>query len=522
MLHRLSQPSPQLSGDEDRQAAAPVPLLSLQAEAATAARAAAVAAASGAGTAAAASASSSIAVSASAPAAGASASAWPRMPSLSVQLARAALWCQAAAAAARGAWWRGSAGAGVGRRPVLAVAVLALLLLPLLLLLLRLRPGSPASLPVPPAWSSSSSSVSEGEVHVLLVQVRLGSAAAAAGAASATALAAAEGDFSFISRLLRDVVGQSRRAVVAHLLVDEALYVDWLPLQAGQGGNVALRSRAEALAAAASSVLQAALRRLFPWLSAHGGRLSVVPYSWLRVLQQPLQPAALLGAGDLARTVGDVVRLLCRGIELASGCEDKPASVFFVKTVLGSVLPPWAEAVVVLDSDLRLHGDIADLWAYLDGMRAQARPPVIALAAEQQTVYAVQGRSQLNGSLGFNGGLQLQDLEALRSTPASGSGVSYHRRLLRLRVASQLQTGLLLGDQTVYTALNRTAPHLFALLPCQWNRQLCRYWNEPWRTLDALAQRCDAEWRIVHGNCAQQRDVPEELQDDWRTFHRQT
>ena len=70
------------------------------------------------------------------------------------------------------------------------------------------------------------------------------------------------------------------------------------------------------------------------------------------------------------------------------------------------------------------------------------------------------------GLFGFNGGVQLHDLAAMRRLPAWGT------------ILDAFQAGLLFrkvgfsGDQNVYNGVASLFPHLFHTLGCEWNRQL--------------------------------------------------
>ena len=383
-----------------------------------------------------------------------------------------------------------------------------------------------------------------------------------------------------LERAMHDVSSQTARRIVFHLIVDEAAFSRWqaddthshaADPDAGtdEAGSEALHSaellqgeseqeRHTVWSAAVgafqrqSSLYRAAMERMLPWLERHRHHIVVLPYSWSRVLALPWP--------DSAHTVGHRLELLCADLALAD-CATTPTGLYLIKTLLAAVLPQWADHVIVLDSDVRVHGDIADILQFLHTMRSQptASPtvassaaasdttsslsrffvsawsapvlsslfpvpllrPVMALAAEQQTFYDLRHPALMRRRLGFNGGVQLQDLVELRRTEPGSAGREYSDRLLTSNIAGQFTMGLLLGDQTVYTALNNSAPHLFLGLPCHWNRQLCEYYFEPWRKRDVEARRCPGQWRIVHGNCAQERDTPDELGDQWRSFHKQ-
>ena len=373
-----------------------------------------------------------------------------------------------------------------------------------------------------------------------------------------------------LGRAIQDVASQSARRLVIHFIVDEDMFVRWqstdkhsttqltdeadrdsldktplLPLSSDEqerGWKAAVKAFHQQSAGYRQSLID-----LLPWLPQHLHHLVILPYSYTRILALPWPDSPL--------TIGNRLDLLCTDLALTD-CATTPTGVYLVKTMLGAILPQWVDHIIVLDSDLRVYGDIGDMLDFLRVMRSQpttlapsttdtasdlanslpslwslpflsslfSRPlrhPVMALAAEQQTFYDLRHPTVMRGRLGFNGGVQLQDLVELRRTEPGSAGREYNERLLTSNISAQFTMGLLLGDQTVYTALNNTAPHLFLPLPCQWNRQLCEYYYEPWRKRDVQARRCPGQWRIVHGNCAAERDTPEELGDEWRAFHEQ-
>ncbi len=74
--------------------------------------------------------------------------------------------------------------------------------------------------------------------------------------------------------------------------------------------------------------------------------------------------------------------------------------------------------------------------------------------------------------------------------------------MLTALAAKYKLTNAHLGDQDMYTLLALEHPQLFAHLPCQWNRQLCRYWFGP-QLYAAEEPRwaCPGPVHLWHGNC---------------------
>lgn len=207
---------------------------------------------------------------------------------------------------------------------------------------------------------------------------------------------------------------------------------------------------------------------------------------------------------DAARMKDASVARLCSvfGLEV----HEHPC-YFLLKPLLYQWMPPEVGAVLVLDSDVRVIGDVRELLvAELAALRAAGTP--LGVAAEMQPQYA-----PIIGDAGFNGGVQLQDLQALRAlAPAfeeflggldSSAGISlFGREEARM------------GDQSLFTLLSTTelgrtggaggAPFL-RLLPCTWNVQLCLYHsneNEQNRARfpGLHVSACKGAPRLIHGN----------------------
>lgn len=59
-----------------------------------------------------------------------------------------------------------------------------------------------------------------------------------------------------------------------------------------------------------------------------------------------------------------------------------------------------------------------------------------------------------------------------------------------------------LGDQDFYTLISVEHPQLFYVLSCDWNRQLCRYWEDKgYKDVFHLYHDCKLPVKIYHGNC---------------------
>lgn len=184
-----------------------------------------------------------------------------------------------------------------------------------------------------------------------------------------------------------------------------------------------------------------------------------------------------------------------------------PKCYFLVKPMLYKWMPPEVDAVLILDSDARIIGDMRELLVdELAAQRAAGAP--LGLAAEQQATYA----GMIGGYSGFNGGVQLHDLRAMRAFgPAFDAfidGLDPRAGITKFGQES------VLGDQSLLTLLNLTVlgrtggargSPVIHLLPCVWNIQLCLFHsnmrtenrkNFPWIHVSS----CKGRPRLIHGN----------------------
>ena len=184
-------------------------------------------------------------------------------------------------------------------------------------------------------------------------------------------------------------------------------------------------------------------------------------------------------------------------------------TVFFVEAVLHKFLPETLDRVVTFDIDIKFNASVADLYKHFSLFSPSN---ILGLAYEQQPTYLhyteqyrashpetpVGGPPPL-GRPGLNSGVMLVDLARLR-------GSDIYNRMLEPEPLKQLtekysfQSNL--GDQDFYTLLSFEYPELFYVLPCHWNRQLCR-WFETHGYEDSFDayHRCDGDIYIYHGNC---------------------
>ncbi|MGH0155022.1 UNVERIFIED_CONTAM: hypothetical protein FKN15_041649 [Acipenser sinensis] len=103
------------------------------------------------------------------------------------------------------------------------------------------------------------------------------------------------------------------------------------------------------------------------------------------------------------------------------------------------------------------------------------------------------------GSPGFNSGVMLLDLEAMRRSEP-------YNQLLEPQSVSRLADKYRfqghLGDQDFFTMIGMEHPSLFHVLDCAWNRQLCTWWKDHgYGDVFQLYYHCQGPVKIYHGNC---------------------
>ncbi|XP_065187905.1 xyloside xylosyltransferase 1-like [Sycon ciliatum] len=183
-------------------------------------------------------------------------------------------------------------------------------------------------------------------------------------------------------------------------------------------------------------------------------------------------------------------------------------AIFFVGPVVYRVLPDTVKRVIITDTDLKFLADIRGLWSRFEQFTDEQ---VIGLAHDAQPVYyhifhkhrqanpgTRVGAPPPDGLPGFNSGVMLQDLEKMRDADA-------YRNVLDPKLVAQLadkyQFKGHLGDQDLYSLLVVEHEHLFHTLPCNWNRQLCRWWERGYQDVFEKFFNCDGPVKIYHGNC---------------------
>ncbi|KAM4695242.1 xyloside xylosyltransferase 1 [Discoglossus pictus] len=184
-------------------------------------------------------------------------------------------------------------------------------------------------------------------------------------------------------------------------------------------------------------------------------------------------------------------------------------SIFFLSVALHRIMPKEITRVIQLDLDLKFKTNIRELFEEFDNFLQDS---VIGIAHEMQPVYrhtfwqyrrenpnTKVGDPPPNGMPGFNSGVMLLNLEAMRQS-------KLYNQLLELNAVQQLAKKYHfkghLGDQDFFTMIGMEHPELFYVLDCGWNRQLCTWWKDHGYS-DVFDEyyRCESHIKIFHGNC---------------------
>lgn len=195
-------------------------------------------------------------------------------------------------------------------------------------------------------------------------------------------------------------------------------------------------------------------------------------------------------------------------------------SLFFLSIGLYKVFNKNIDKMILLDSDLKFKRDIADLHALFSNF---SETNLIGIARDGQPVYrhlfwqyrkenpdTRVGNPPPNGLTGFNSGVLLLDLARMRKSELYNQLLSNEK--IEYLTKKYYFKGHL-GDQDFFTLLGMEHEELFYVLPCQWNRQLCRWWGEHgYADIINEYYKCDGEVFIYHGNC--NTPIPRDSDDD--------
>ncbi|XP_036377908.1 xyloside xylosyltransferase 1 [Megalops cyprinoides] len=236
-------------------------------------------------------------------------------------------------------------------------------------------------------------------------------------------------------------------------------------------------------------------------------------------LGEKMLPNLLLGASfqyevvfhdvaALTEKLFPIVEAMQKHFSAGSGAYYSDA-IFFLSVAMHRIMPADLKRIVQLDLDLKYRSNIRDLFQEFHRFPPGA---VIGIAREMQPVYrhtfwqyrkenpkSKVGEPPPDGQPGFNSGVMLLDLEAMRHSAL------YNQLLEPGRVASlaeQYHFRGHLGDQDFFTMIGMEHPELFSVLPCGWNRQLCTWWRDHgYGDIFQLYYHCEGPVHIYHGNC---------------------
>ncbi|XP_054338800.1 xyloside xylosyltransferase 1 isoform X3 [Pongo pygmaeus] len=194
--------------------------------------------------------------------------------------------------------------------------------------------------------------------------------------------------------------------------------------------------------------------------------------------------------------------------QLHQGPEARGTGPFRNLILMNSSFPKILQ-IIQLDLDLKFKTNIRELFEEFDSFLPGA---IIGIAREMQPVYRHTfwqfrhenpqtrvGGPPPEGLPGFNSGVMLLNLEAMRQSPL-------YSRLLEPAQVQQLADKYHfrghLGDQDFFTMIGMEHPKLFHVLDCTWNRQLCTWWRDHgYSDVFEAYFRCEGHVKIYHGNC---------------------
>ncbi|ERE74527.1 Glycosyl transferase, family 8 containing protein [Cricetulus griseus] len=195
--------------------------------------------------------------------------------------------------------------------------------------------------------------------------------------------------------------------------------------------------------------------------------------------------------------------------EVARDCQKQPLSFIAGTRKINVERLTEILRIIQLDLDLKYKTNIRELFEEFDNFLPGA---VIGIAREMQPVYRHTfwqfrhenpktrvGDPPPEGLPGFNSGVMLLNLEAMRQSPL------YSHLLEPARVqqlADKYHFRGHLGDQDFFTMIGMEHPELFHVLDCTWNRQLCTWWRDHgYSDVFQAYFHCEGHVKIYHGNC---------------------
>ena len=192
------------------------------------------------------------------------------------------------------------------------------------------------------------------------------------------------------------------------------------------------------------------------------------------------------------------VKCIHAGLQTLVPRRSKMRGWALLKPMLHWILPTSVHAALVLDTDTVPLRPLDGLLGDLERMREAGA--ILGMVREQSRFYSMHARLPPNAH-GFNGGLQLHDLAAMRRLDAWGA------------ILDAFQAGQLFGrigwsgDQNLYNGVAGLFPHMLHTLGCEWNRQLGSWAMSDGKpdvlsllASDSRVHACSARCAIVHFN----------------------
>lgn len=180
-----------------------------------------------------------------------------------------------------------------------------------------------------------------------------------------------------------------------------------------------------------------------------------------------------------------------------------------LKLTLTDVLSPHIDRIIVLDTDVTVCADIADLWQFFTLLHQAGK--LLGLVENQSNWYLgnLWDRHKPWPALGrgMNTGVMLLHLEAMRTAGWQDTWTNVTRKVLRSYKSAAL------ADQDVINAVIKETPNIHYLLPCTWNVQLSEH---------TLSEHClhDAEeYKLVHWNSPMKQKVYNEHAPYFSSLH---
>ncbi|XP_050039245.1 xyloside xylosyltransferase 1-like [Dermacentor andersoni] len=192
--------------------------------------------------------------------------------------------------------------------------------------------------------------------------------------------------------------------------------------------------------------------------------------------------------------------------------------MFFITEIFHRVFD--LERILFIDLDLKFEEDVAKLYGHFDCFGNET---LIGIGHDLQPQYRVDFQSYIDahpgtdvgmprpGKQGFNTGVMLMDLAAMRSSKLYNELLTYEK-LAPICVKYGFNGSL--GHQDFFTLIGMEYPELFFVLDCTWNRQLDTGWahtvNE---TMFDAYHRCPGKVRVYHANGGARMPIPGT--EDW-------